>query len=93
MNDALELLCGWLETYQRKVQKEDPRWRELSGETEALMEAFHRRHSRNKALIHAVNDLEDAICFQSEHEARQALLLGLQMGAALAGAGLLRWEP
>ena len=84
MNDALELLCDWLEAYQRQARKDDPQWRELSGQADALLEAFYRRHSRNKTLIHTV---------QAAHESRQALLLGLQMGAAVAGAGPLRWEP
>lgn len=93
MNDALELLCDWLEAYQRQARKDDPQWRELSGQADALLEAFYRRHSRNKTLIHTVNDLLDACWFQAAHESRQALLLGLQMGAAVAGAGPLRWEP
>ena len=93
MNDALELLCDWLEAYQRQARKDDPQWRELSGQADALLEAFYRRHSRNKALIHTVNDLLDALWFQAEREARLSLLLGLQMGAALDGAGPLRWEP
>lgn len=92
MNDALELLCDWLETCQRRSRKDDPRWRELSGETEALLEAFYRRHRRNRDLIHTVNDLLDACWFQAAHESRQALLLGLQMGAAVASAGPLRRE-
>ena len=93
MNDALELLCIWLETYQRQAQKDDAQWRELSEETEKLMEDFYRLHRRNKVLIHSVNDLVDAYCFLMGHETRQALLLGLQMGAAVGGAGPLRWEP
>ena len=40
MNDALELLCGWLETYQRQAQKDDAQWRELSAQTDALLEDF-----------------------------------------------------
>lgn len=92
MNDALELLCDWLAACQRQAQRDDVQWRELSEEAEKLMEDFYRRHRRNKALIHSVNDLVDAYCFQMEHETRQALLLGLQMGAAVGGAGPLRRE-
>ena len=90
MNDALELLCTWLETNRRQLQKDDPQWREFSAEANARMEAFYRS---NKPLVHAVNDLLDALWFQAEREARLSLLLGLQMGAALDGAGPLRWEP
>ncbi|MHA5219177.1 hypothetical protein [Dysosmobacter sp. Phy] len=93
MNDALELLCAWLETNRRQIQKDDPQWREFSAEANARMEAFYRTHRRNKPLVHAVNDLLDALWFQAEREARLSLLLGLQMGAALDGAGPLRWEP
>ena len=93
MNDALELLCIWLETYQRQAQKDDAQWRELSEEAEKLMEDFYRLHRRNKVLIHSVNDLVDAYCGQMAHETHQALLLGLQMGAAVGGVRPLRWEP
>ena len=80
MNDALELLCTWLETNRRQLQKDDPQWREFSAEANARMEAFYRTHRRNKPLVHAVNDLLDALWFQAEREARLSLLLGLQMG-------------
>ena len=93
MNDALELLCAWLETNRRQIQKDDPQWREFSAEANERMEVFYRTHRRNKPLIHAVNDLLDALWFQAEREARLSLLLGLQMGAALDAAGPLRWEP
>ena len=53
----------------------------------ALIDSEHRQ------LFAAINDLLDACWFQAAHESRQAMLLGLQMGAAVAGAGPLRWEP
>ena len=93
MNDALELLCNWLETYQRQAQKDDAQWRELSAQADALLEDFYRRHRRNTDLIHAVNALLAAFWCQMGHESHQAMLLGLQMGAAVGGVGPLRWEP
>lgn len=93
MNDALELLCNWLETCQRQAQKDDAQWRELSAQADALLEDFYRRHRRNKDLIHSVNALLDAFWGQMAQESRLALLTGLQMGAAVGGAGPLRWEP
>lgn len=83
---------GWRPTSGRPGRT-TPSGGSCRGQADALLEAFYRRHSRNKALIHTVNDLLDACWFQAAMNSRQALLLGLQMGAAVAGAGPLRWEP
>ena len=89
MNDALELLCAWLETNRRQIQKDDPQWREFSAEANARMEAFYRTHRRNKPLVHAVNDLLDARGALAELESDGSFHLGLQMGLELGSLRVL----
>jgi hypothetical protein len=57
MNKTIRLLSdlAW-----RMQLRRDPAWREAERREQALYRAWSRRHSRNRGLLHAVNDRLDA---------------------------------